>query len=66
MKKKIATVSGLLALASQRVETLALEILGHLGHPYLLDIVKLWQEKERGSMFGMVESMIVLFVMSKK
>ncbi|XP_065223163.1 transient receptor potential protein-like [Planococcus citri] len=59
-----ASFLGLLALASQRVETLALEILGHMGHPFLLDIVKEWQEKERGSMFGMVESMIVLFVLS--
>lgn len=60
-----AAFLGLLAMASQRVEKLTLEILGYLGHDYLLEIVDTWNRKERGSMFGLVESMIVLYVLSK-
>lgn len=65
INKKPRISAGLLAMASQRVEKLTLEILGHLGHEYLLEIVNTWNRKERGSMFGMVESMIVLFVFSR-
>lgn len=52
-------------MASQRVEKLTLEILGYLGYDFLLEIVETMNRKERGSFFGVVESMILLYVISK-
>lgn len=49
-------------MASQRVERLCLEL---SGNAYLQAIVKEWVIKERGSFFGIVESMIVIYVFSK-
>lgn len=55
-------VSVLLASASQRVEKLALE---WFGTEWMRDLVKEWQRKERGSIPGLVESMIIIYVISK-
>uniref|UniRef100_A0A146KZM0 Transient receptor potential protein n=6 Tax=Lygus hesperus TaxID=30085 RepID=A0A146KZM0_LYGHE len=51
----------LLGAASQRVETLALE---WFGTEWMRELVKEWQRRERGSIPGLVESMIILFVIS--
>ncbi|CAA9995354.1 unnamed protein product [Nesidiocoris tenuis] len=49
------------ASASQRVETLLLE---WFGTDWMRDLVKEWQRRERGSLPGLVESMIIIYVIS--
>lgn len=53
----------LLGAASQRIEQLALEI---IGLPWMLDILEDWKKHERGSFPGPIECFIILYVFSKK
>lgn len=52
----------LLGAASQRVEILALEL---LGTDWVQDMVREWKRKERGAFFGLAECGVVFYVISK-
>lgn len=52
----------LLALASQRAEFLAIE---WFGPDWMKEILKEWIRKERGSIPGLIESFIILYIISK-
>lgn len=54
--------SVLLGAASQRIEYLALEI---IGTPWLLEILADWKLHERGAIPGPTEVCIMIFVISK-
>lgn len=51
----------LLGAASQRIEYLAIEL---FGTPWLKEILAGWKRRERGSLPGMVESGVILYVIS--
>lgn len=52
----------LLGAASQRVEFLVLEI---IGHPWLLSILDDWKRHERGALPGFVEFGVIIYIISK-
>ncbi|CAH1393552.1 unnamed protein product [Nezara viridula] len=51
----------LLGMASQRVETLVIEM---FGPDWMVEFVQEWKRPERGSMPGVVESFIIVYVIS--
>lgn len=51
----------LLGAASQRVEFLVLEI---IGHPWLLSILDDWKRHERGALPGFVEFGVIIYIVS--
>ena len=56
----------LLGAASQRIEVLALELLGPiLLGPWVKDMLADWKRRERGSLPGIVESGVTIYVISK-
>lgn len=52
----------LLSLASQRAEYLVLE---WSGISWLQELVEFWKARERGSLPGLIESTVILFIASK-
>lgn len=52
----------LLGAASQRIEHLAIEL---FGPPWLKEILAGWKRRERGSFPGVVESGVIIYVISK-
>jgi len=52
----------LLGLASQRVEYLLIE---WFGPPWLQEILEEWKRRERGSLPGIVEFAVIIYVFSK-
>lgn len=56
----------LLGAESQRIEYLALELIGtHLHQDWMLQILADWKEHERGAIPGPTESCILIFILSK-
>lgn len=56
----------LLGAESQRIEYLALELIGtHLHQDWMLEILADWKEHERGAIPGPTESCILVFILSK-
>lgn len=53
----------LLGGASQRVEYLAIE---WFGPDWAQDILAEWKRKERGSLPGMFECLVILYIISKR
>lgn len=49
-------------MASQRIETLLME---WFGNEWMRELVVEWKRKERGSLPGLVESLIFIYIISK-
>lgn len=63
-ESRLMRLQGLLAAASQRFEYELLDWLGELlESEYIRDLLEEWERKERGALPGVVESVIIVYVM---
>ncbi|CAB3371178.1 Hypothetical predicted protein [Cloeon dipterum] len=54
----------MLCAASQRIEHLTVQLLGHFYDPFFTEVYEDWRRRERGAWPGLFESACVMFIMS--